>query len=371
MRALLLAAYRAGYEGLARPLIFRGDADRAHAQALAWLRRLDAALPTAALQAIERTVSAAHPTRAGGVTLPGPLILAAGWVKGDGYASEAEALDAVRAGRNIMPGWRGLPALVGPVEFGSFTRWPRIGNSGRVIWRDAATRSTQNRIGLRNPGAAAAAAFLAARHDHLPACWGINLATSPGVDDPAQEEQEIAAALAAFLHVKIIPTWLTLNLSCPNTEDDPGANQTAGKARRLCEALLEGLSRAGAAVPLWVKVGPDLAEEQYRALARALIGAGAQAVIATNTLAQPAPDDPRLNAGVGGGRLFRHARRAAAWLADEAGGALDVIACGGVLDGASLRETLAQPGIAAAQYASALVFRGPLAAALIAQEAGL
>ncbi len=97
------------------------------------------------------------------MTLPHPLIVAAGLVKGDGFASEAEALAAVARGRNIMPGWRSLPALVGAVEFGSFTRWPRLGNPGCVVWRDMATRSMQNRVGLRNPGATAAAAFLGAR----------------------------------------------------------------------------------------------------------------------------------------------------------------------------------------------------------------
>ena len=61
-------------------------------------------------------------------------------------------------GRDVVPGWRSLPALVGAVEFGSYTRHPRLGNPGRVVWRDHATRSMQNRIGLRNPGARAAAA---------------------------------------------------------------------------------------------------------------------------------------------------------------------------------------------------------------------
>ena len=51
--------------------------------------------------------------RVGGVTLPHPLIVAAGLVKGDGFASEAEALAAVARGRNIVPGWRSLPTLVG------------------------------------------------------------------------------------------------------------------------------------------------------------------------------------------------------------------------------------------------------------------
>ncbi len=131
------------------------------------------------------------PTRVGGVELPHPLIVGAGLVKGDGFAHEDEALAAVRAGCDIVPGWRSLPALVGPVEFGSFTRHPRLGNRGRVLWRDSDTRSMQNRVGLRNPGARAGAAHLARHAAELPPVWGLNLAVSPGVTDIEQSQREI------------------------------------------------------------------------------------------------------------------------------------------------------------------------------------
>ncbi len=136
----------------------------------------------------------------------------------------------MRAGRNIIPGWRCVPRLVGLVEFGSFTRWPRLGNPGVVVWRDVPTRSTQNRVGLRNPGALAAAEFLAARTKPIcPPQFGINIAVSPGVDDPDQQTDEVLAALAAFVERGVYPAWFTLNLSCPNTEDDPTGNQTADR----------------------------------------------------------------------------------------------------------------------------------------------
>jgi len=173
----------------------------------------------------------------------------------------------------------------------------------------------------------------------------------------------------------VYPAWFTLNLSCPNTEDDPGGNQTADLAGQLCGAavacLREAEGAAGRAIPLWVKVGPDLSAAQYRALLRALAAAGARAVIATNTLGLPAPGNPALTAGVGGGRLHAPALAAVRVLMEEraAGGwAVDVIACGGVLDGATFRD-FAALGAPAAQYWSALVYRGPFAAALIQAEA--
>src|SRR5690606_29012136 len=257
--ATFLRLNRALY-GSARPLLFRSPAQVAHERTVKLLRRLDAHdRAIALLRQFHHLAFDCQPVTAGGVTLPYPLMLAAGFVKGDGFEDEEAALAAVERGDNIVPGWRSMPALVGPVEFGSFTRWPRTGNPGTVIWRDTATRSTQNRVGLRNPGARAAAAFLAQHHDRLPDIFGINIAVSPGVDDPVQQQREVIEALDFFIEQPIRPAWFTLNLSCPNTEDDPGGHQTEAQTRALCSAVIKRLQ----ATPLWVKISPDLADAQY------------------------------------------------------------------------------------------------------------
>ena len=363
MRAALLTLYRLLYECFARPFIFRQSAQDAHARAmrlLAWLDehpRADFLLRWAHdLAYVER------PLLVGGVRLTHPLILAAGFVKGEGFADEQSALAAVR--RSIIPGWRSLPLLLGAVEYGSFTRWPRLGNPGLVLWRDEPALSTQNRIGLKNPGAAAAAAFLERGRRDLPPIFGINVAVSPGISDAARECQEVIESLSLFLDHGVRPSWFTLNLSCPNTEDDPGSRQTEARARTLCVAAVA----ACAPTPLWVKISPALADEQYRVLLGAFVETGVRAVIATNTLGQPAPDGSV--AGLGGGRLRDHALAAVRLLAAERsqrGYSIDIVASGGVLDGTSYRA-FASAGAAAAQYMTGLIYRGPLAAALIASE---
>jgi dihydroorotate dehydrogenase len=356
---LFLRLNEALYASL-RPLLFRASAQATHDKMISLLRWLDRqSWAQAALARMQKLAFDAQPVTVGGVTLPYPLILAAGFVKGDGFGDESAALAAVASDRNIIPGWRSMPALVGPVEFGSFTRWPRLGNPGTVIWRDPATRSTQNRVGLKNPGARAAAAFLAQHRDHLPQVYGINIAVSPGVTDPAQEQQEALEAFRFFLQEAIVPSWFTLNISCPNTEDDPSGHQTESRARDLCAAVVKLLP-----VPLWVKISPDLAAEQYAILMRVFCETGVRAVIASNTLARPSPEDAALSAGVGGGLLHDHALAATIRLA-QTGRQLDIIACGGVMDGTSYRDFA---GVRAAQYWSALVYRGPLAAALILNE---
>lgn len=354
----------------AAAVIRRTDPMTAHACTVSTLRVADG-LPGAAriARSIRGLLMPSESVRVGGVDLPSPLIVAAGLVKGDGFAHEDAALAAVRAGRDIVPGWRIGPALLGPVEFGSYTRHPRLGNRGRVLWRDVDGGWMQNRIGLRNPGARAAAAHLARHAAELPAVWGLSLSVSPGVDDLGRSRDEVAEAAgcfaAAFAGLETGPAWLTLNLSCPNTEDDPRGNQSAELALALCGALAQQ-----ADWPLWVKLGPDLADQQLAALVEAFGATSVRAVVATNTLAAPDPDGTG-SAGLSGSRLRPRALDTVVRLKraiDDTGVALDIVAGGGILDGADLRAYRDAGAVAAMVY-TALVLRGPLAGALILREA--
>ena len=369
---MLLRAYDRIYSGLNHYLVFHTSAQRAHSSLVGLLRLLDR-MPYAKDLASHLYDAAfeTKPVVVGGTQLSHPLILAAGLVKGDGFADETAALRAVTdPRRNIIPGWRIIPALVGPVEYGSFTRHPRLGNKGTVVWRHSSSRSTQNRIGLKNPGARAAARFLAERKDQLPREYGINIAVSPAVNDAEQQTREVIESLEFFLDGGVLPTWFTLNLSCPNTENDPLGHQLEAETRQICSAFIERLSARSLDIPLWVKLSPMLEATQYHSLIRIFHEVGVRAVIATNTLPRPNPEDPSQTAGVGGADLFEPALQAIQHLraaALETGYAGDLIACGGVLDGASW-QAYRDLGVKAAQYWSALVYRGPLAAALIESE---
>ena len=359
------------YAAWNRYLFFRLSPQRAHDAVIGSLRLLERFRASVAFARKFRGQSpGAVATEVGGARLSGRLILAAGLVKGDGFADEAEALRAVAAGRNIIPGWRIMPALAGPVEFGSFTRNPRPGNQGTVLWREAKSQSTQNRVGLRNPGARAAARFLGDRRHALPAEFGVNIAVSPGVTDIDQQERDVGESLEFFLDAGVRPAWFTLNLSCPNTDDDPQGFQLESETKRLCGALIARLRKRKLAIPLWVKISPGLAAEQYRVLMRVFHEVGVKAVVATNTAARPSPGAGGEVAGVGGGALFADALEAVRHLqsARRRGGYdVDVIACGGILDGASF-DAYRALGVKAGQYWSALVYRGPLAAAIIESE---
>ena len=147
--SLEVKAGEAVYRALRR-ILFSRSADDAHRLVIEQFGKLDRR--SVLCRVVDRYRSrSVLSTRVGRVVLDSPLILAAGLVKGEGFATERAALQAVAEGRNIIPGWRSVPALLGPVEMGSFTPQPRLGNSGQVLWRDTGGRNLLNRVGLRNP----------------------------------------------------------------------------------------------------------------------------------------------------------------------------------------------------------------------------
>ncbi|QPC81393.1 hypothetical protein G4Y79_17040 [Phototrophicus methaneseepsis] len=371
VRKALIKVAEVGYEQYAKRYIFRHDAQQSHTMMIDWLEDIeDKAFWLQMSTLAHSMLYSKKPTSVGGVTLDYPLMLAAGFVKGHGFADEAQARQAVQAGVNIIPGWHIVPRLVGLVEFGSFTRYPRIGNTGTVMWRDMRHQSTQNRVGLRNPGAVAAALFLGQHKDQLPSQFGINIAPTPGLDDERESIQQVIQAMAAFIKQGVVPTWFTLNLSCPNTEDDPTGNQTESSARHMVGAVMQFLTQNQINVPLWVKISPQLAPTQYATLMGVFNNLGVKAVIATNTLGRPAPDNPELTAGLGGGLLHSEATRAITHLQTaklEHGYNVDIVGCGGLLNGDSYRS-FTNLGVSAMQYWSALIFRGPFAGAIIESE---
>ncbi|NOG49934.1 MAG: hypothetical protein HND48_11230 [Chloroflexi bacterium] len=102
--------------------------------------------------------------------------------------------------------------MCGPVEFGSFTLAPRVGNAGTVLWRDVNGLTTMNRVGLKNPGSAAAE-FLS--RQPIDGTFGISVATTPEVDDPTVQAAHVAQAIGRFIEEGVRPDWFTVNLSSP------------------------------------------------------------------------------------------------------------------------------------------------------------
>ena len=117
-----------------------------------------------------------------------------------------------------------------------------------------------------------------------------------------------------------------------------------------------------------MKIAPDLEIAQIREIADALVGHGIDAVIATNTTiarqnVSGLPHADELG-GLSGEPLRERATAVVRELARHLGGALPIIAVGGIVSGTDAAEKL-QAGASLVQIYTGLIYRGP---ALVAQS---
>lgn len=324
----------------ARRLLFRLEPERAHALTLC-LVRLAGALPPA--RALLRRAFAAppRPVRAFGLTFPNPVGLAAGYDK--------EGL-----------GWRGLACLgFGHIEIGTVTPRAQPGNPRPRLFRLPEDRALINRMGFPGRGAE----FVARRLAGAPAdgpVLGMNL----GKNKTTPLEQAAEDYLALMRIFAPLAGYLAINISSPNTE---GLRRL--QARQALEALLAPLiaerrlqaARLGRPVPLLVKLAPDLSDAELDDALEALLAAGVDGVIATNTtLARPPLRSPHAGetGGLSGAPLTLRSLEVVSAIVRRTNAALPVIAVGGIMTPTDARCAL-DAGATLVQVYTGLVYEGP------------
>lgn len=243
----------------------------------------------------------------------------------------------------------GLFALgFGAVEIGTLTPLPQPGNPRPRLFRLSKDRAVINRYGFNNVGLAAA---LARQPDRRwPGPLGINVgANKDAADRVADYRTGVAAAVPRADYVAI-------NISSPNTTGLRDLQHGAALRELLatCRAVAGG-------VPLFLKVAPDLEPAQVDEIARAAIESGMAALIVGNTTLSRPPlrsADAGEAGGLSGAPLAGLARGRLADFRTATGGALPLVAAGGIDSGAEAYARI-RAGAALVQLYSALAFAGP------------
>lgn len=329
---------------LLRPLLFCLSAERAHTFSL---RALSAA-QRLGLAGLFAARPARDPRTVMGIEFPNPVGLAAGL---DKNASHIDALAALGFGF---------------IEVGTVTPRAQPGNPLPRLFRLPEAGAIINRMGFNNDGVDALVSAVEA--STFSGVLGINIGKNK--DTPA--EQAVDDYLHCLRNVYGIASYVTVNLSSPNT---PGLRdlQFGEPLRELLKALkAEQGSLAeqhGRYIPLAVKIAPDMAEDDVRDVARALVEAGIDGVIATNTtIARDAvkhlPHGDEMG-GLSGRPVRESSTRVIAILKDELAGALPIIGVGGIDSGEVAAEKIAA-GADLVQVYTGFIYRGP---ALIAEAA--
>ena len=198
----------------------------------------------------------------GGVTFPNPIGLAAGFDK-----NAACYCGALRLG-------------FGHVEVGTITPLPQAGNPKPRLFRLAEDHAVINRYGFNGKGMAVAAQNLQRRQLGV-GVVGVNVGANKTSKDPIADYRHAVAALAG------LADYITLNISSPNT---PGLRdlQTAQHLKSLLLAARAGLDDAKVTRPLFLKIAPDLHENDLATIIETAVNSRACAIIATNTtIARP------------------------------------------------------------------------------------
>ncbi|WP_372964013.1 quinone-dependent dihydroorotate dehydrogenase [Marinobacter sp.] len=320
-----------------RNLLFRLPPEQAHNFAL---KGMDIAQKLGMLGLFSRH-PAPCPVNVMGLEFPNPVGLAAGLDK------NADHLDA-------------LGALgFGFIEVGTVTPLAQPGNPKPRMFRLPEHQAIINRMGFNNEGLGHLVNNVENRR--YKGVLGINVGKNKDTPNEQSELDYRKGIAAVYAHAD----YITVNVSSPNT---PGLRdlQFGDSLKQLLYAIKDEQSRChkahGHYVPVAVKIAPDMDDAGIRFVAAALLEAGLDGVIATNTtISREAVRGHRHEQETGGlsGAPVRQASlRVIEGLYAELGERLPIIGVGGISDGASAAEKV-RAGARLVQIYTGFIYRGP------------
>lgn len=323
---------------LFRKILFLFDAETAHVYSLNMLSLVE---KLGLLRwFVKRRVDA--PVTVMGIRFPNPVGLAAGLDK------DAKHIDALqRCG-------------FGFIEVGTVTPLAQPGNDKPRLFRLVADNAIINRMGFNNAGVEALVNNV---KQSKPSCvLGINI----GKNKATPLENAADDYLICMQHVYAHADYITINISSPNTPGLRELQHGDGLSRLLTQlknkqAELEKTHHRY--VPLAVKIAPDLEADEITDIAKRLILANIDAVIATNTTStRPSSLSCKKLAheqgGLSGQPVFELSTTVLKQVVAALDGKMPVIAAGGIVSAEDALEKI-KSGASLVQIYTGFIYAGP------------
>jgi len=245
-------------------------------------------------------------TTVAGMNFPNPLGLAAGFDK------NATAIAPL------------METGLGFIEVGAITPQAQPGNPQPRVFRLPRDRAVINRFGFNNEGMEAASKRLADRPHRIP--LGLNLGANKTSTDRAADYALVLARCGGLID------FATINISSPNTENLRDL-QAADQLERLLQGVMDANFDLARPVPLFVKIAPDLTNDEIDAIAELALRMQLAGIIATNTTISREGlrgRHRRETGGLSGQPLFERSTQVLARLSQQTGGKIALIGVGGV-----------------------------------------
>lgn len=246
----------------------------------------------------------------------------------------------------------------GFVEIGTLTPIGQDGNPQPRLFRLPEDQGVINRMGFNNGGVDDAVVRLKQRPENL--IIGGNI----GKNKVTPNEEALNDYVTCFdaLHPHV--DYFALNVSSPNT---PGLRALQDKAplRLLLKAVMDRNIAASPPRPVFLKIAPDLSNEQLDDMIALVQETGIDGIIATNTtiersgLVTPADEVEKMGAGgLSGEPVRKRSTEVIRYLHQKSNGSFPIIGVGGICSAEDAQEKL-EAGASLVQVYSGLIYAGP------------
>jgi len=325
---------------LARAFLFKLDPEVAHDLTLNQLAQTQNTF----LDRLYRQPWVSDPIQLAGLTFPNRVGMAAGLDK------NARCID-------------GLGAMgFGFVEVGTVTPLAQPGNDKPRMFRLPRSKALINRLGFNNQGLDAFVNNVKKSNFRTQGrLLGLNIGKNAATPIERATDDYLIGLSGVYAHAD----YVTVNVSSPNTQ-----NLRSLQSDEALDALLSALNERKLAladehqkrVPVFLKIAPDLDDQQVAVIAQSLVKHQMDGVIATNTTVsrEAVEGQPHCNeaGGLSGSPVMAGSNRVIRLLRQHLGAPFPIIGVGGIMSGYDAVSKI-EAGADAVQIYTGLIYKGP------------